>query len=108
MSTSQRAVMLCGWEVKACGLFAGKTVFPYLSALENAIVFRVTLQMSGFTLLYLDQSDLVEYQSKCPVCKMPSGQHKQSPLKARRLFRSSADGESARLSIRSPHTSCGS
>ena len=43
VSTSQRAVMLCGWEVKAgmvCEWVAGKTVWspcyhgPYLSALE--------------------------------------------------------------------------
>ena len=34
MSTSQRAVMLCGWEVKAgivCVWMAGKTVIPLLS-----------------------------------------------------------------------------
>jgi len=42
MSTSQRAVMVCGWGVKAgiaYGLFAGKTVCCHLgpiSALEYA------------------------------------------------------------------------
>jgi len=28
--------MLCGWEIGRYGLFAGKTVLPYLKALENA------------------------------------------------------------------------
>jgi len=31
--------MLCGWGVKT-DLFAGKTVLPYLSALENAFGIR--------------------------------------------------------------------
>jgi len=35
MSTSQRVVMLGGWGVKALRQVAGKTVLPYLSALEN-------------------------------------------------------------------------
>ena len=41
-------------SVRDCryGLFAGKTVLPYLSALENAIVFKGALQMSRFTLLF--------------------------------------------------------
>jgi len=39
-------------------MFPGKTVFcPYLSALENAVVFKGALQMSRLTLilLYLQQ-----------------------------------------------------
>jgi len=47
MSTGQTAMMLCGWGVKA-----GMWVLPYLSALENAIVFKGTLQIYRFTLLY--------------------------------------------------------
>jgi len=33
------------------GLCAGKSVLPYLSALENALVFKGALQMSRFTYL---------------------------------------------------------
>jgi len=40
--------MLCGWGVKVAlgrySFFADKTVLPYLSALENAFVFKGALQ----------------------------------------------------------------
>jgi len=51
MSTSQRAVMLCIWGVKAgmACLQVKLGVLPYLSAL----LFKGALQMSRFTLLYL-------------------------------------------------------
>jgi len=51
ISTSQRAVMLCSWGVKAgmACLQVKLCVLPYLSAL----VFKGALQMSRFTLLYL-------------------------------------------------------
>jgi len=51
MSTSQTAVMLYGWEVKAgmACLQVKLCVAIYLSALENALVFKGALQMSRFT-----------------------------------------------------------
>ena len=57
MSTLQRAVMLCGWGVKA-GMACLQVklhvcVMPYMSALENTTVFKGALQMSRFTLLLL-------------------------------------------------------
>jgi len=55
MSTSHRAVMLCGWGVKGgiAFLFAGKLCIAISKRfLENAlIVFKGALQMSRFTLL---------------------------------------------------------
>ena len=55
MSTSQRAVMLCRWGVKAGIAFlqvncVSVAISHLLSALENAIVFKGALQMSTFTL----------------------------------------------------------
>jgi len=54
MSTSQKAVMLCGWEVNAgMACLQENCVLPYLGALENAIVFKSALQMSRFTFTLL-------------------------------------------------------
>jgi len=50
MSTSQRAMMLCCWGVKA-GMKSCLQV--KLSALENATVFKGVLQMSKFTFALL-------------------------------------------------------
>ena len=61
MSTSQRAVMLCGWGVKAgmvCEWVAGKTVWspcyhvPYLSALAMGSSHNRALYKCPITLLY--------------------------------------------------------
>jgi len=52
MSTSQSLVMICGWGVKAgVARVQVNCVLPYLSTLENVLVFKGTLQMSRFTLL---------------------------------------------------------
>ena len=40
-------------------MFAGKTVLPYLSAFGNAIVFKGALEISRFTLFYLQGARLI-------------------------------------------------
>jgi len=50
MSTSQRAVMLCGWGVKA-GM-ACLQVKLCVAIPERFVVFKGALQMSMFTLLH--------------------------------------------------------
>jgi len=64
MSTSERAMMLCGWGVKA-GMARLQVyrncVLPYLSALENAIVFKGALRTFMFTLLYTPSRTVHSY-----------------------------------------------
>jgi len=54
MSTSQRAVMLCGWGVKACmACFQVKLCVVISERFENGIVLKGALQMFRFSFLSL-------------------------------------------------------
>jgi len=69
MSTSQKRWCFVAGEA-GYGLFACKTVLPYLSALENAIVFKGALQMSRFTLLYFSSQGSVAMHAVCRLMSL--------------------------------------
>jgi len=79
MSTSQRAMMPCGWEVKAgmvCEWMAGKTVWspyyhgPYLSALAVGylIIGRAIQVYNYYTLLTSPFIKLAAQKHWCEHC----------------------------------------